>query len=116
MACDKRSDRACPETDLNILILGIVAPLLTTIIALLGKADGVGGILMAGFSMIGGITGIWLFTALGADGSITEISAGSSVIIASAANAQVWNFITMIPLGFALLAFMAAMYRGYQSF
>ena len=91
-------------------------PFILTLLATLVRQNGAGGVLIAGMSFIGGIIGTWFFLAVGSDGSLTTLSGGVANVIASASTANVWAFLTYLPLSFALMAFMAAMYRGWESF
>ena len=98
-----------------MFVIGLVMPLILTLLALLSHTDGLGGYLLAGMSAIGGVIGIWFFTALGSDGSLTEYSGGTMQVIASASTANLWTYLTLLPMTFGLMSFLAALYRGYKA-
>lgn len=88
-------------------------PFLLTLLALLADMDKIGSYLLSGFSAMGGIVGVYFFAAVGADGSL--VSGTQLLTSAAAATAQTWQVIVLLPLVFALMAFMSAIYRGWKA-
>lgn len=102
--------------DEAIYIIGIVMPLLLALLAVLASLDKVGDYMIAGFSAMGGIVGVWVFLGVGSDGDITQQNGASLIPIASGTlNQASWNYITLLPMIFALMAFMAAIYRAWKA-
>jgi hypothetical protein len=58
-------------------------------------------------SAMGGVVGVYFFLGVGSDGSLFS---GTQPLASASINIQTWQFITYLPLIFALFAFMAAAY------
>lgn len=94
-----------------IYAIGLLVPFVLTILALLTKLDKVGNYLLAGFSAMGGVVGIYFFLGVGADGDL--VSGSTLLTSAASSTAQTWQFILLLPLIFALMAFMSAIYSAW---
>lgn len=96
-------------------MIGVVVPLIFTVIALLAPARGVQALLIAGLTAIGGLVAVYFFLGVGSDGSITEYAGTTIEYLASATlNQSTWYFFTALPLVLGFAAFMAALYRAIQ--
>ena len=99
--------------DFNIFILGLFVVLILMLAGLIQK-----GPEWAVFPGMGIVIGVYLTLALLADGSLTQLSGGTSNVIASASTngTSVWNFIEWTPMTFTLGAFLIAVYKVASAF
>lgn len=101
--------------DISLYSIGFFPSFLLTLLALFGRLKGVAALILGGITSIGGFVGIYFFLGLASDGSLSEISNGSTIPIASATlNASTWAFVLYLPLGLILMSFVAALYRAIQ--
>lgn len=99
--------------DFNVFVLGLFVVLIFMVLGLIkNKLE------WAVFPGMATVIGIFLTLALLTDGSLTNLSGGSAVVIASASTAgtSVWNYIEWTPITFTLGAFLIAVYRVGSEF
>jgi hypothetical protein len=101
------------RTDLNVYLIGVVVVLLLMLFGLL-KND----IEWAVFPAMATIIGLYLTIAVGSDGSLTQVSGGSTVAIVSASGTGTgaWTFVFLIPMLFAISSGLVTIYKVGKSF
>ena len=69
------------------------------------------------FPGMGAVIGTLFTLAVYADGDLTQVSGGSTVVIASASTAatSAWQFISLSPMVFTFVASLVAIYRVGKS-
>ena len=99
--------------DFNVFVLGLFVVLILMLAGLLKK-----NLEWAVFPGMATVIGVFLTLALLADGSLTNLSGGTAVVIASASTAgtSVWNFIEWTPIVFTLGSFLVAVYKVGSEF
>ena len=105
--------RGCLCSDLNIFLFLTVLMLVFGLFGLLQK-----DIEWAVFPGLGIILGLFFHTALLADGSITEVSGGTTTAILSASTAvsNAWLAVQYIPLLLTVTCSFVAIYRVGKAF
>ena len=93
-----------------IYAIGLLLPFILTLLAMLVKLDKWGNFLLAGFSSMGGLVGVYFFLGVASSGSL--FSGTTLLTSAATATAFEWDVMTYLPLIFALMAFMAAIYSA----
>ena len=94
--------------DLNVYLIGIVIVLMLTLFGLL-KND----LEWAVFPGMAAVIGTYFTLSVFADGSLTQVSGSSPVVIASASldATSAWQFISLIPMVFTFMAGLIATYK-----
>jgi hypothetical protein len=94
--------------DFNIFVLGLLVMLIFMLFGLI--KDKIEWSVFPGMAIV---IGLILHTSLLADGSLTNVSGGLTVVIASASTAvsSAWQFIQYFPLIFTVGAFFIVVYR-----
>lgn len=99
--------------DFNVFVLGLFIILIFMVLGLVKNK-----IEWAVFPGLAIIIGIFLHLALLSDGSLTQISGGISVVVASASTAttSVWNYIEWTPTLFTVGAFLIVLSKLSSEF
>lgn len=99
--------------DFNVFVLGIFVMLIFMLFGLV--KDKVEWAVFPGMAIV---IGLFMHTALLADGSLTNLSGGSTIAIASASTAvsNAWQFIQYFPLFFTAGSFLIVVYKVGKSF